>query len=95
MKTYFQSLEKNITQNLIVLKFYHMYFLGVLVLISFASLLVPEEDVLSKMFLLLVPLLFLMNLSNTAGALVPPNHVTSLQVWLLCCITLVLLPLIQ
>jgi len=56
---------------------------------------ISNEDVLSKLFLLLVPLLVLMNLSSSASGLVPVNHITSLQVWLLCCIILVLLPLIQ
>merc|ERR1719422_214091 len=70
---------------------------GVLVLISLTSLLISNEDVLSKLILLLVPLLclVLMNLSSSASSLVPVNHITSLQVWLLCCIILVLLPLIQ
>ena len=65
-----------------------------MVFISLISFLVPVEERLCRLFLLLLPLSMVIYLQRSAAFLVPNSSLTVLDVWMVSCIVFILIILI-
>ena len=73
--------------------FVKMCILGLLVLLSFVSFLVDADDTVTRLLLVITPLLMMIYLLTHVP--VPRVTVTALDTWMMCCLVFVILALLE